>query len=95
MVDGREWYSPVSVTGRERSEGVVLSELALSVITIHGGSPSPVYLSTAALLTYRNHPVLNFDYVLHTGYEYNTLPANTQTSQYLQYDYQSPAGDVH
>ena len=45
------WFlTPVRVTGRERSGGVVLSEL--SVITIHGGSSSPVYPSTSALLTW-------------------------------------------
>ena len=43
--------TPVSVTGRVRLGGLVLSDLGLSVITIHGGSPSPVYPSTAALLT--------------------------------------------
>ena len=40
---------PVKMTGRERSGGEVSS--ALSVITIHGGLPSSVYPSTAALLT--------------------------------------------
>ena len=44
--------TPLSVTGRKRSGSVVSSETALSVITIHGGSPSPVYLSTAALLNF-------------------------------------------
>ena len=43
--------TPVSVTGRERLGGLVLSDLGLSVITIHGGLPSTVYPSTAALLT--------------------------------------------
>ena len=49
---GLDSFTPESVTGREKSGGVVLPKIALSVITIHGGSPSPVYLSTAALLTY-------------------------------------------
>ena len=43
--------APVSVTGRERLGTSVSSELGLSVITIHGGSPLPVYPSTSALLT--------------------------------------------
>ena len=41
--------TPVRMIGRERSGGDMSS--VLSVITIHGGSPSPVYPSTAALLT--------------------------------------------
>ena len=41
--------TPLRMIGRERSGGEVSS--ALSVTTIHGGSPSPVYPSTAALLT--------------------------------------------
>ena len=45
--------TPVSVTGKVSLGGVVSSGTAEpSVITIHGGSPSPVYPSTAALLTY-------------------------------------------
>ena len=46
--------TPVSVTGKVSLLGGVVSSgtAELSVITIHGGSPSPVYLSTAALLTY-------------------------------------------
>ena len=51
MVDDWECFSPVRATGRYKLGGVVLSETTLSVITIHGGSPSPVYPSTAALLT--------------------------------------------
>ena len=41
--------TPVRMIGRERSGGDVST--VLSVITIYGGSPSPVYPSTAALLT--------------------------------------------
>ena len=41
--------TPVSMIGRERSGGDASS--VLNTITIHGGSPSPVYPSTAALLT--------------------------------------------
>ena len=45
--------TPVSVTGRLRLGGLFLPRLGLSVITIHGGSPSPVYISTAALFTWK------------------------------------------
>ena len=45
--------TPVSVTGRERLGGVVLLESATSVITRHGGSPVPLYPSTAALSTWK------------------------------------------
>ena len=44
--------TPVRMTGREKLGGMVLPESALSVITIFGGSPSPVYPSTVALLNF-------------------------------------------
>ena len=42
---------PMSMIVKSGFTGFSVFESALSVITIHGGSPSPVYPSTAALLT--------------------------------------------
>ena len=56
--------TPVSVTGTVSLGGVVSTQTAeLSVITIHGGSPSPVYPSTAALLTCIHYCIDILDYV--------------------------------
>ena len=43
--------TPVRVTGRVRSGGVLPSSSAMTTISHNGGFPVPVYFCTAALLT--------------------------------------------
>ena len=41
----------MEIAVKDRSDGVTSSEMALAVISQCGGSPSPLYCSTAVLLT--------------------------------------------
>ena len=49
MVEG--CFTPSSMTGRVRSGVALSSNTGLSVIMQTGGFPTPLYLSTAAVLT--------------------------------------------